>query len=77
MKTRFHGYIDSGFSTELPVQADLGILGPVLRAEVGDQIVVELQNQATHPVSLYLQGVRVNKTQDGTWLPHGKNTNEP
>ena len=43
----------------------MGILGPVIRAEVGDEIKVILLNRSPYPVSLYLQGVTFDKSQDG------------
>ena len=73
-KTRFRCYTDANFNTEIyETESDhLGILGCVMRAEVGDEIIVQLRNSVNHPVSLYLQGVVVEKDEDGTWLPKGK-----
>src|SRR5262249_14538109 len=39
-KTRYIEYTDATFSTRKPQPEWLGILGPVIRAEVGDEIVV-------------------------------------
>ena len=70
-KARFHQYTDSTFTNKTqrqPSENHLGILGPVIRAEVGDKIHVSLLNKLSHPVSLYLEGVTLNKSQDGLWL---------
>ena len=70
-KARFHQYTDSTFINKTqrqPSENHLGILGPVIRAEVGDKIHVSLLNKLSHPVSLYLEGVTLNKSQDGLWL---------
>ena len=39
-KTRFIEYTDSTFTTKKPQPVWLGILGPIIRAEVGDEIVM-------------------------------------
>ena len=68
MKTRYHQYTDATFSVKEVVpdkEKHLGILGPVIRAEVGDEIKVVLLNRSPYPASLYLQGVTFDKSQDG------------
>lgn len=68
IKSRFHRYTDSSFTVKASIpeaNKHLGILGPVIRAEVGDEIQVTLLNKSPSPVSLYLQGVSFNKSQDG------------
>ena len=68
MKTRYHQYTDATFSVKEAVpdkEKHLGILGPVIRAEVGDEIKVVLLNRSPYPASLYLQGVTFDKSQDG------------
>lgn len=70
-KARFHQYSDSSFKTKASLphpDRHLGLLGPVIRAEVGDIIDVTLYNKLTHPVSFYLQGVSLDKSQDGLWV---------
>src|ERR1700735_1870187 len=49
-KTRYIEYTDSTFSTLKPQAEWLGILGPIIRAEVGDAIVGEFinLNQLSH-----------------------------
>src|SRR5579864_354988 len=45
-KTRFIEYTDDTFTTKKPQPDWLGILGPVIRAEVGDEVVVDFYNRA-------------------------------
>jgi len=61
-------YTDSSFTRKCPGTAateHLGMLGPVLRANVGDTIQVNFYNKLTHPVSLHPHGVFYNKTSEG------------
>ncbi|MCP9917366.1 multicopper oxidase domain-containing protein [Cyanobium sp. ATX 6F1] len=44
----------------------LGNLGPILRAEVGDTLVVHLRNQTRFPVSLHPHGVLYDKASEGS-----------
>ncbi|XP_028992983.1 coagulation factor V [Betta splendens] len=67
-KVVFRGYVDSSFSTpEIrgEVEEHLGILGPVIRAEVGQSIVVVFRNNAKRPFSLHPNGVTYTKQTEG------------
>lgn len=46
----------------------LGILGPVIRATVGDRIVVHFRNNTSFPASIHPHGVRY--TMDNEGAPH-------
>jgi FtsP/CotA-like multicopper oxidase with cupredoxin domain len=68
-KALFREYTDSTFRTLKPrdeAWAHLGILGPLLRAEVGDTIRVVLRNRATRAYSLHPHGVFYRKDSEGT-----------
>ena len=59
-KAIFHEYTDGTFMTRKPRAPEwehLGLLGPVIRAEVGDRIEVTLKNNTLFPVSLHPHGV--------------------
>ncbi|NWV47832.1 FA5V protein, partial [Daphoenositta chrysoptera] len=43
-----------------------GLLGPTLRAEVGDTLVVHLKNMADKPVSIHPQGLVYSKNEEGS-----------
>ena len=67
-KSRFVEYTDWQFQTQ-KVRPDsekhLGILGPIIRAEVGDTISIFLQNLTPRSVSIYLEGTSMNNTENG------------
>lgn len=44
-KAVFRAYTDSTFTKKAPHDPHLGILGPILRAEAGDKIVVNFKNK--------------------------------
>jgi FtsP/CotA-like multicopper oxidase with cupredoxin domain len=67
-KAIYREYIDGSFSTLKPRAADeqyLGLLGPILRAEVGDTIKVVFKNQASRPYSMHPHGVFYQKNSEG------------
>ncbi len=70
---KYVGYTDDTFSEKLE-QNDptLGILGPVIRAEVGDQIEVVFKNMSTKTVSVHPHGVFYDKASEGA--PTGDGT---
>jgi FtsP/CotA-like multicopper oxidase with cupredoxin domain len=67
-KAVFREYADASFRTLKPRTDQwmhLGILGPVLRAQVGDTIRVVFRNNATRPYSLHPHGVLYPKSAEG------------
>lgn len=44
----------------------LGILGPIIRAEVGETIIIVFQNLASRNYSLQANGVSVEKGEEGS-----------
>ncbi|KFR14606.1 Coagulation factor V, partial [Opisthocomus hoazin] len=54
------------FKKEKPANIFTGLLGPTLRAEVGDTLVVHLKNMADKPVSIHPQGIVYNKNAEGS-----------
>jgi hypothetical protein len=72
-KTRYIEYTDATFSQRKPQPDWLGILGPVIRAEVGDVIVVDFFNRTQIPHSIHPHGVRYDKDNEGAmYLPPGR-----
>ncbi len=68
MKALYREYADSTFKTLKPRPAawqHLGLLGPVLRAEVGDTIRVVFRNNTRFPVSMHPHGVLYGKDSEG------------
>ncbi|KAL2081363.1 hypothetical protein ACEWY4_023216 [Coilia grayii] len=67
-KVVYRGYLDPKF--KIPdirgeVDEHLGILGPVIRAEVGDTIMVVFRNLASRPYSVHANGVSYSKQMEG------------
>uniref|UniRef100_A0A8C5U8V0 ferroxidase n=1 Tax=Malurus cyaneus samueli TaxID=2593467 RepID=A0A8C5U8V0_9PASS len=54
------------FKKEKPANTFAGLLGPTLRAEVGDTLVVHLKNMADKPVSIHPQGLVYSKNEEGS-----------
>lgn len=49
-----------------PEERHLGILGPIIRATVGDRIIVHFKNNTRFPASIHPHGVLYNKTHEGS-----------
>ncbi|XP_060784747.1 coagulation factor V [Neoarius graeffei] len=67
-KVLFRSYLDSSFTTpDSRGEADehLGIMGPVIKAEVGETIYVVFKNLASRPYSLHANGVSYSKNMEG------------
>lgn len=67
LKAVFRQYTDSTFQTESPRPEWLGILGPVIKAEVGDTVKVHFFNNATIPLSVHPHGFSYNKRDEGAY----------
>ena len=57
-KVRYHQYADDRFTTRLETPPWAGILGPTLRATVGDTLKVVFLNRTDRPLSMHPHGVR-------------------
>ena len=77
-KSLFREYTDATFTTLLPRPAaweHLGLLGPVLHAEVGDTIRVVFTNHTALPASMHPHGVFYDKASEGA--PYDDGTSGP
>ncbi|XP_072302201.1 ferroxidase HEPHL1 [Eucyclogobius newberryi] len=70
-KAMYREFTDGTFKQLAPRPRWLGYLGPVLRAEVGDRMVVHLKNFATRGYSLHPHGVFYEKDAEGALYPDG------
>lgn len=78
-KAVYREYTDDAFTTLKPRPAEwqhAGILGPILRGEVGDTIRVVFKNHATRPYSMHPHGVFYNKDSEGAGGNDGSSGND-
>lgn len=72
-KTRYIGYTDDTFTVRTPQPEWLGILGPIIRGEVGDEIYVHFLNRSIYPLSIHPHGVKYDKDSEGAYyVPAGR-----
>ena len=67
-KAVYHEYTDGAFKTEKPRPPEwqhLGILGPLIRAEVGDTIRVFFRNNTKHFCTMHPHGLAYDKNSEG------------
>ncbi|OWF41460.1 Hephaestin [Mizuhopecten yessoensis] len=67
-KVVYREFTDSTFSTmknRTPEEEHLGILGPVIKAEISDTIKVTFRNLASRPYSIHAHGVLYDKNDEG------------
>ena len=77
-KTRYVEYVDSSFTTPKPQPPWLGILGPIIRAEVGDTVVVDFRNRSARPHGMHPHGLRYDKAHEGAlYVPFGEGARIP
>ena len=73
-KAIYRQYTDATFrhlKPRKPQDAYLGILGPIIYAEVGDTIRVVFKNNTTHPCSMHPHGVFYEKASEGAGYNDG------
>jgi FtsP/CotA-like multicopper oxidase with cupredoxin domain len=78
-KAIYREYTDESFSKlklRAPEWEHAGILGPVLRGEVGDTIRIVFKNNATRPYSMHPHGVFYNKDSEGSSYDDGTSGND-
>jgi hypothetical protein len=72
-KSRFIEYTDDTFTIPKRQPEWLGILGPIIRAEVGDEIVVSFLNRGHRGHDMHPHGLRYDKSNEGSlYLPVAK-----
>lgn len=70
----YREYVDATFSrikARPPQWEHLGILGPVIRAEVGDRIEVTFRNNLRFSASIHPHGLFYDKASEGAGYPDG------
>ena len=70
-KARYVAYTDDTFTKKAPVVVEAGILGPTLRAQVGDTISVTFINRTPQSFSVHPHGVLYTKFAEGAGYQDG------
>lgn len=73
-KARFIGYIDDNFETPLEsidAEAHLGLLGPIIRAQVGDTLIIKVSNTLDKDISFFISGLLDEDHPTGAVVPSG------
>ena len=58
-------YTDDTYSTLIPTHPSQGFVGPIIRGEVGEIILVHFRNLADLQLSIHPHGVRYDKQNEG------------
>uniref|UniRef100_A0A8B9H8Z8 ferroxidase n=1 Tax=Astyanax mexicanus TaxID=7994 RepID=A0A8B9H8Z8_ASTMX len=75
-KAVFTQYKDETFkerAENMQRKKEVGILGPVIRAQIRDIITIVFKNKASHPYSIYPHGLTIDKATEGANYPDGDN----
>jgi FtsP/CotA-like multicopper oxidase with cupredoxin domain len=79
LKAVYHEYTDATFQTRKPAGPEwehLGILGPLIRAEVGDVVKVIFRNNTKILCSMHPHGLAYDKASEGALYGDGKSAEE-
>jgi len=77
LKAVYREYTDASFASLKPrelAEEHLGILGPIIHAEVGDTITVVFRNNTRFPVGIHPHGVFYDKSSEGAHYSIGAAT---
>ncbi len=75
-KARYIAYTDSTFTTAKSISPEwehLGILGPVIRANVGDSVLVYFKNKTSVNASIHVHGLLYDAHSEGSPYNNGAN----
>ncbi|KAI6063289.1 Ceruloplasmin isoform X1 [Aix galericulata] len=68
-KAVYTQYTNSLYDVIVEKPSWLGLLGPVIKGEVGDSIIIHLKNFASRSYTLHPHGVRYTKENEGAFYP--------
>lgn len=66
-KIRYIAYTDATFTLRERENSSLGILGPVLRGVVGENLAITFWNRADIPLSMHPHGLKYDKDNEGSY----------
>ena len=64
-KVMYREFTDGSFTQEKPHPAHLGVLGPVIKGEVGDVVKIHFKNKANRAFTVHSHGIFYNKSDEG------------
>ena len=64
-KVLYREYTDGTFVQEKPHPQHLGFLGPIIKGEVGDTIMVHFKNMGNRPYTVHSHGIFYDKANEG------------
>ncbi|XP_075448619.1 ferroxidase HEPHL1 [Ascaphus truei] len=70
-KAIYKQFTNAAYTKEISKPAWLGFLGPIIKAEVEDTIVVHLKNLASRAYTIHPHGVFYEKDSEGAFYPDG------
>ncbi|CAJ0967218.1 unnamed protein product [Ranitomeya imitator] len=70
-KAIYKQFKDAKYAEEVSKPAWLGLLGPIIKAEVEDTIIIHLKNFASRSYTLHPHGVFYEKDSEGAFYPDG------
>src|SRR5262249_4009031 len=65
-KVRYIEYTDQSFASRVIPTGRLGILGPVLRGQVGEYLAITFLNRTSSPLSMHPHGLKYDKDSEGS-----------
>eukprot|EP00931_Biecheleriopsis_adriatica_P047508 TRINITY_DN27395_c0_g1_i1.p1 TRINITY_DN27395_c0_g1~~TRINITY_DN27395_c0_g1_i1.p1 ORF type:complete len:2248 (-),score=342.65 TRINITY_DN27395_c0_g1_i1:98-6841(-) len=71
-KCLYEEYTDGAFKLKKSKPPWAGMLGPTLRCEVGDRLVISFQNACSKPMTMHPHGVKYNKASEGAPYNDGR-----
>lgn len=66
-KVLYREFTDGTFTEEIPHPTYLGLLGPIIKGEVGDTLKVHFKNMADRPYTMHPHGVFYDKGSEGAF----------
>lgn len=64
-KVLYREFSDETFTKEIPHPPHVGLLGPIIKGEVGDTLKVHFKNMADRPYTMHPHGVFYDKGSEG------------
>ena len=61
----YRGFTDATFTKEIPHPPELGLLGPIIKGEVGDTLKIHFKKMADRPYTMHPHGVFYAKGSEG------------